>query len=72
MDSEQDVDLTHLVYATEVCSQACQLSGCATAAVALLCRESRMSVPPSETSEVLCCSLEASWLDGSHLLQTQQ
>lgn len=22
-DSEQDVDLTHLVYATEVCSQAC-------------------------------------------------
>lgn len=72
MDSEQDVDLTHLVYATEVCSQACQLNGCETAAVELLSHESHMSVPPFQTSEVLRCSLEASWLDGSHLLQTQK
>lgn len=74
MDSGQDVDLTHLVYATEVCSRACQSRGHVAAAAAgeLLSHECHMAMPPFETSEVLCCSLEASWLDGSHLLQTQQ
>ena len=71
-DSEQDVDLTHLVYATGVCSQACQLNGHATAAAELMSHESHRSVPPFQTSEVLCCNLEAFWLDGNHLLQTQQ
>lgn len=62
---------THWVYATVVCSPAFRSPDARAAAVWAKARLCQWVGRPSEISEVPHCSLEASWLDGNVLRESQ-